>query len=515
MSRNFWGSFYRGWDAGDKISDKFEQARKLRDIRAAAEASPEETIQYDPAQFQDAAEKQGGVWSEADQAYQMPNGELQVATNTPTYDPNTRSYQDAAGQTIEPLRKYAMYGNVQAQPFTPEQVDELRQRRVADVYSKYGDVDKAMTLKNQINQNKLVQQQLESSGIALEQQRATNTYLKSYQEWMTGGVDDNEFLGKLNKLADGYKGKNGEWTGVTFGHEVLPDGKVRVVRMKDDKLVGASVLPNVQAVAQQVWATLNPENMATARKEGREDARNKVVDSQWQSTHNLNLNKLAADIKHNEDLLAENTRQFNEAQGLRKQELAATIRYQNAKIANDKAAYNALMKATPMGLSDDGKRMLFGTAGGELSERPVPPGYSTLFRKVTGSGTTSGMTSEAYAKAHEDLLKVNPKYMNAPPDVQKEMLDAFILDPRSRGVIGLGTAAEAAFGGATTAQPQPLRRTFRDAIQGMPADQIERQMSYPLYDSIPLTDADREYATRLRDARRAEERYRERAATGH
>jgi hypothetical protein len=234
--RGFWDSFYQGWEAGDKMGERFRSLAQRRDLGRAGKIDQETSEQYSPEQIaglQDQAEQAGGQWSEQDQAYKMPDGGLQAPTNTPTWE--NGAYQTGQGQMVRPTKTYSLGGETRNSAYTPEEVRMVRANKIADVYDSYGDPEKANTLRAQADQLRLGKVQYENAARQADEAKNVNALMKLQQKKDT--MTAPEFMNELVRITDPMNKD-----GITHGFKELDNGLFEVTEMVDNKVIGSKVV---------------------------------------------------------------------------------------------------------------------------------------------------------------------------------------------------------------------------------------------------------------------------------
>lgn len=428
--RGFWDSFYQGWEQGDKIGERNRGLQQRAEFKKIAGEDQVDSSQYDANDFTDDAEKAGGVWSEADQAFKLPNGGLQKATNTPKWDAATNSYQGAQGQSLKPKAQFTLGGQTQAQRFTPDQVQDYRNNRYADVYAANGDIDKAMGVRASAQSMKLGKVQLEQADAAGKEANNVRKLMKIQGEFLSGAMDPEEAIKQAIGIADKANGD-----GITFAYKPVGDGKYEITELRNDKVFGSKVVDPTTVLKEALkYASptmyaqaLQQENSDKTYKAGRDDA---ADNKQYRNdTLTQNQAQFSSNLAAEKEKFDELKRQFGLKYALEAQEANS-----NAGLRRAQAGYYSRDRDT-----GNAKGVGYLTNSGEAVEYSKDMGYFTRgldgkptpvkdLRTISGIGTArpdKGITLDDRKKA-EELLRMDPAFDSMPRAKQDEVRNALL-----------------------------------------------------------------------------------------
>lgn len=397
--RGFWDSFYQGFEQGDKIVERNRGLKQRADIKKAYSEDQVDSSQYDPKDFTDAAETAGGKWSEADQAFMMPNGELQGATNTPTWDAGTNSYQGAQGQSLKPKAQFSLGGATQAERFTPDQISDYRNNRVADIYAESGDVDKAMGVRSQAQSMKLGKVQLEQADAAGKEANNVRKLMKIQAGLATGEIMPEDAIKQIIPITDKANGD-----GITHAYKMLEDGTFEITEHRNDKAVGSKIV-NVGEAMKAALKYASPTMWAQMQTQENSDRTFKQSGDQFNTNVGLKREEMKTSGDQFQQKMDYQMVSDNEKRELDLQEIGIKNKVANAQIGYYGARENNVGSGKSqqiIGVSSDGKRILYNTPNGVIAE-PMPEGVTAedLFPKTTGLRPDKGMTVSDRLKLKE------------------------------------------------------------------------------------------------------------------
>lgn len=440
--RGFWDSFYQGWEQGDKIGERNRGLRQQAEFKKIAGEDQVDSSQYNPEDFTDDAEKASGTWSEADQAFKLPNGGLQAPTNTPTWDAATNSYQGAQGQSLKPKAQFTLGGQTQSERFTPDQVQDHRNNRYADVYAANGDMDKAMGVRASAQSMKLGKVQLEQAEMVAKEVKYEKDLRKIIGDRAMGKITDQEAINLAINISD----KAGD-PAQTFGYKDLGDGQYDVGMLKDNRFVGSETL-NVDQILQKAYENATPtlRAQATKAKQEQEIADRNFNENQRQFSENVRLKEaddtrqqtqFDATLGFNKEDAVEKKRQFGLKFNLDQQEANS-----NAGLRIAQAGYYGRERGTNTGAS---KGVGYLTNSGQPVEYDKNIGYYTRGADgkptpVTDLRTISGIGTARPEKENTKAQDAKMKFIVDNPDAtdaQLEQIDIRLgLKPLSFGELG-------------------------------------------------------------------------------
>lgn len=420
--RNFWDSFYQGWEQGDKIDKRTQGLRQQAEFKKIAAEDQAVDTQYNPDDFMDEAEKAGGTWDAESQSYKLPDGSMQAPTNTPTYDEATKSYQSAQGESLKPKTQYSLGGKTQDVSFTPDEIQDYRNNKYADVYAANGDMDKAMGVRASAQSMKLGKLQYEQAAMQAEQAKNVNAIMKAAQGVASGKRTEEEGLSDLVNITDPMNKD-----GITHGYRAIGNGLYAVTEMKDNKIIGTEELNYDQilrralkyASPDQYNNAVNQENKDRDYLTGRDDR--KADDSYRGKVLDQSQAQFAEQQKLLNDKFIEDKRQFGEKIALENKEARsrAILQSAQAEYYRDGRGGGGAGKAKVLvGTTQDGKNILYNTVNGIVSE-PMPAGMTKedLFPKATGISPIKDMTVGDRLKLNE---AVNAELEDLPDSVLED-----------------------------------------------------------------------------------------------
>lgn len=374
--------FLQGLQTGYSMTRGFMQDREMSSI---ADEQPTSETQYgDPTQQQ----------LNRAEAYNQDIADQDARTfgDDPYARGNAADYQYGDGKAVTGT-KYSYNGVTQDAPFGKAQLTGLKMDRMADVYAKYGSPEKAMQLRAQGLSMQGEEQRQKLTGLQYEQAQRdgeNQKYLMSVMNLARRGADmsDDDFMREAAKLAT-----HGVQDGASFGvHKDPATGRYMVAGV--DGNTGKAMVKPVGSrddVVRMLISYATPQNFLANQtyEAGRADRADDVAHRGRQA-------------KVVEDNAAETARHNKTVEGLRAREIAAMDRYRQT-IAGSKTA------GTPVGLSDDGKGVVYSTPEG-LVLRPLPAGVSgdKLFPKTTGMRPPNPEAEKAYYKWAADNPDATP-----------------------------------------------------------------------------------------------------------
>lgn len=499
--RAFWDQFNTGYDTGKKIWQADSDRRRDADLANAAKL--DQTVGRDMSADESAMAVttaqglqpgQTFSWDEASGSYVSPDGQ-KFATSAP---------------------KYTLGGLTQDKSFTPQQISNARRQSMADVYSQYGQVDKADELA-------LRGQQMELGGLQLDKMRGDLEFDDKFQkaQQLAGEMTQAEQaavsraqqllakgdrVGAFNAIAE-YRNKgipdqrfigldeNGQIVGWDNGKNAMSELNVHnpgVVEKMIGEVKGSTndhILRMIPAKNMQEFVAL--QNLIDNRDKIAWDrnytvGRDAVKDQQWGAGHALEQQKLLESIKDAE-------RKY----GLQASELALKGMLTGAQIN----AYNASAnKDNQIGsaYSLSSKNITYGNDGTAVTFRQSPDGGLVAVPvmmqgggQFKGSPKSVGQERTTMYKtpkeAAETAALVYPDWDTMPGSKRQEILDGMLggqqpqspMNDAPPGFVGSSSATS-----APVVRPQTGLRTpsvsYSDyQIQNMNPVQAQR-----LYDSI-------------------------------
>ena len=468
MRRGFWDSFYRGWEQGDKIDTRNQGLRLQAGLRQASTEDQVDESQYNPEDFTDNAEKQGGVWSESDQAYRLPDGSLQAPTNTPTWDESTKSYQGSQGQRLSATPKFRLGDSVQSQRFSPEQVQEFRTNKMADVYSQYGEPEKAMGLRANAQNLKLGKVQLDQAELMATEAKNVRKLMKIQGDYISGALTPEEAIQQVIPIADKANGD-----GITFSYKPAGEGKFEITELRNDRVVGSKIVDPVTVIKEALKYS-SPTLFAQMQQQ---DNWQKSFDrdgTQFDTTiglkrdeYKLAQQRFEEDKKQFQQGMDWKTAQHNDNIGLQRDELDSLNNFRVNSL-NVRETLGAGKNKVFVGTTADGKNAIYNTPEG-LTTGPLPEGVTKddLFPKATGLRPERDLSVTDRLKLNDAVraeLELDPNYEKIIKDpaaraVREQQIRNQLLgvdDPTSAPVdyLGLADKLEQAPQGAGVAAPK-------------------------------------------------------------
>jgi hypothetical protein len=505
--RNFWDSFYQGWNQGDRIYERNRGLQQRAEFKKIAEENPTDVSQYDGTEFQDDAEKQGGVWDAETQSFKLPNGEYVAPTNTPTWDEGTKSYQNSFGQPLKPKAQFKLGNMTQDRAFTPEQVNEYKTNRYADVYAANGEVDKAMGLRNTAQQMKIGKVQLDNAELMAKEAASVRKLMDIQGKFATGEYTAADVMKNVIPITDKANGD-----GITHGYRQLEDGKIEVTEMRNDEIVGSKVV-DVQEVLKRALKYASPTMFAQMTAQENSDRDFNQRKDQFSKNFDWNKEAFAKNFDLAQNKMTQDREQYyagldqrgaihNDEMQLRRAELASNDEYRRGIVSRyGSDGLNALQDYQLKQLQeyDAAKAGIIAELdAGKITDVEATRRIATLGMKY---GAARPMQEPKDNKAQEVYLNFVKDNPDATP-AQLEMMQRRLgLAPALQyGKPVIGEAAPAAKPGGLTPKKA---ETFREALQGKTPDWIEEHMANPLYNGVPITGEDQLYAAQVINGLRA------------
>jgi hypothetical protein len=332
MANRFAEKFQAGLMMGQGLMDTFEKAKLKRDLAEAGKLTPEQqTLGVN-------APAQGQVPQGYEQYIQAGEG----GGFAPKMEEGLTPEQVSQRQTIASSfsqpgafqgakTSYSLGGLSQEKAFTPEDVTAARRRAMADVYTKYGDVDRADMVMERADQAKMrgmQMKELEATAAIRDRQRANAeeyANVKRNLEIGSKSITDAVNAGKMPaeegaKLLQDFYNHN-----VPNGFNLeIADGKMWHQDPKN---------PN-----KKVGTDITPQSISEAFKD-----MPKLIDKAYEAKHNALASdfKSIAEERRHEETMSKEDRRFNE--GIRQFDAgqAQNITLANLKINSDKDLQDA------------------------------------------------------------------------------------------------------------------------------------------------------------------------------
>ena len=390
MARNFWKSFYQGWDAGDKMYDRFQDMARRRDIGEASKTDQEVGQVYDENavdQIRDPLEQAGGQWDEATQTYKMGDGNSYAPRQAPKFE--NGGYTMADGSRVMPKTTYKLDGQTRDTAFTPDEIKGVRLQKMADVYRKYGDPEKAYGLESMADQAKLTKYQIEDAKTKADRAKALSTLQNIQFKVQTGQLTEEEGIQQAIKVSDRANGD-----GLTFAYEPTSNGTYKVTMLKNDKVAGAEEA-TFNKIMDRAMGYVDPDyareiRARDARKSERAEdrayqtGRDKVMDDRYTSEQTRAQKWRDEDITYRNKRDIVTDRRADRTLSLQEQEANAVAELRKAQAGYYESGGTGA-KGQLLGASKDGKSLLYSTPKG-IEVRPMPEGVTAddLFPKNTG-----------------------------------------------------------------------------------------------------------------------------------
>lgn len=494
--RGFWDSFYQGFDQGDKIVERNRGLQQRAEFKKIAGEDQTVDTQYNPADFTDEAEKAGGTWSEADQAYKLPDGNLQAPTNTPTWDDATKTYQSAQGQSLTPKTKYTLGNKTQDVSFTPDDVQDYRNNKYADVYAANGDMDKAMGVRASAQSMKLGKVQLEQADAAGKEANNVRKLMKIQGEFLSGAMDPEEAIKQAIGIADKANGD-----GITFAYKPAGDGKFEITELRNDKVFGSKIV-DPTTVLKEALKYSSPTMFRQMQEQDNSDRTFKQTGDQF--SENVRLKEADDTRQQNQfnDTLTFNKDKDTRDASIKREEIEALRDYRRATLAsrNSGGGLNAVQAygLQQQQLYDQGRNgVMADLESGKITEVEAS-------RKLKIMGMKFGAAGSPLQEPKEDskLQDARIKFITENPDASPAQLENFEMKIGIRKPLVYAPPAQQ---GALAPKGLQAKPKLQDVMQAWDAETINKKLQNPLYDSVPITDADRVFGAKLINAKRAAE----------
>ncbi len=492
---NFWESFNEGTQAVNGVINLYRDSKQRADIKDAYAEDQVDSSQYNPEDFTDSAEKAGGTWSEADQAFKMPNGELQVATNTPTWDAATNSYQGSEGQSLKPRAQFSLGKTTQAERFTPDQISDYRNNRVADIYAESGDVDKAMGVRASAQSLKLGKVQLEQAEMLAKEAKFERNVLKLETEWRMGNVSGEEFVAKAIDLAD-----NGGTPGETFAYKKVEGqtNKYEITRFVNNKVMGSKVGdPEEILKVLSEYGTPNLRKMAIEQENKNRDF--KQSRDQFDTNVGLKRDEMKQSEANFQQKMDYQMVSDNEKRELDLQDMGIKNKVANAQVGYYGSRENGggLNAAQSYALEQqqkfDGARNEIMTAleQGKMTEVEASKRLGMLGMKYGSPGRSLQEPRE-----NTKLQEARIKYITDNPDATASQIENFEIKIGLRPANSYGPPAIKKPGSLQSVATPKRVLSLREQMQTWAPEDIESNMAR----TINATTEDLEYAQQLQAA---------------
>ncbi len=379
-----WDDATKTYNLTKKAIDDRENFKLKQELRQASEQPVEKTQAYTPdqvAKLTDDAEKAGGVWSESDQAYKMPDGGLRLPTNTPTWE--NGAYKTADGQSVSPAAQYKFGAETRNTEFTPEEIKGLRMQSRADIYRKYGRDTEADQLESAGLQRKAAQLQINKSELDAKRETEWEKYTETAGKLSSQFAEVDKQVEKMLKAGDTIGAAR---LIAQFRTDTIPDGRAIIIN-QDGVLTG---IDNDGTTKQSDKNAYNPNVVAAMRADlkgsvsdylrtmrpsmgfdkDRMISRDEAQDAQWNRTYEAGRSDRAEDNTYRNSQLRAQIEQWGAQNGIERDKLdqAWAINERNRQSAERIAAANnatsrANAKTTrgayeilePFGTGPDGK----------------------------------------------------------------------------------------------------------------------------------------------------------------
>jgi hypothetical protein len=501
--RNFWDSFYRSWEQGDRIYDRLRGLQQRKEFADASKVDQVDESQYDAAQFQDEAEKQGGVWDAENQNFKLPDGTSVAPTNTPTWDESTKTYQNGMGQPLKPKAQFRLGDQTRDTRFTPEEVNEARSNRYADIYAKYGEIDKAQGVRANAQQMKLGKVQYEQAALQAKQAKNLDRIMKIKQQVDSGKLSEEE---GVSALVDATDAMNDD--GITHGYTAVGDGTYAITEMKNNKQVGAKTA-NFNDIVAASLKYASPQMFAQMQQQENWQANFNQNANQFDKNYDLNQRKFDREGVQWDAEMKQKNDQFITGLDFKMAEHNDDLQMDRERLGVTDNYYKGILDSytngtrggggrgglgTPIGGNDKG--IIYNTPEG-LQIRPYPEGVTRddIFPKTSGERPPRENTKAL--ETFYDFVKNNPDAPTA--QLEKVKRDLGLAEPLKFGPPRGKTEAPAKAGGLS-----PRAKVgFREAVMSMSPEEIEEKMANPLFNGVPITGEDQLYAAKLINGLRA------------
>lgn len=493
--RGFWDSFYQGFEQGDKIVERNRGLKQRADIKKAYSEDQVDSSQYDPKDFTDEAETAGGKWSEADQAFMMPNGELQVATNTPTWDAGTNSYQGAQGQSLKPKAQFSLGGTTQAERFTPDQISDYRNNRVADIYAESGDVDKAVGVRSQAQSMKLGKVQLEQADAAGKEANNVRKLMKIQAGLATGEIMPEDAIKQIIPITDKANGD-----GITHAYKMLEDGTFEITEHMNDKAVGSKIV-NVGEAMKAALKYASPTMWAQMQQQENADRSFKQSGDQFNTNVGLKREEMKTSGDQFQQKMDYQMVSDNEKRELDLQEMGIKNKVANAQIGyyGSRADGGGLNATQSYALQqqqefDKGRNAIVADLeSGKINEVEASRKLKLMGMKFGASGSPL-QEPKGNTKAQEAYYKFVSENPDAPPIQLKQVQRNLGLIPQNDfGDPGAANPAPAKAGGLQAAPPVRRALSLKEQMQTWAPEDFESNLAR----TVNATPEDIAYAQQM------------------
>jgi hypothetical protein len=502
--RNFWDSFYRSWEQGDRIYDRMRDLQQRKGLSDAAKIDQQDNSQYDASEFMDDAEKQGGVWDAENQTFKLPDGTSVAPTNTPTWDESTKSYQNGMGQPLKPKQSFTLGNETRTTRFSPDEVAAYKTDRYADVYERFGNPEKATSLRAQSQQMKLGKVQYEQAALQAKQAKNIDKIMKIQQQVASGKLSEEE---GVSALVDATDTMNDD--GITHGYTAVGDGNYAISEMRNNKHVGSRTA-NFDEIVRESLKYASPQMFAQMTQQENFDKNFKQNADQFGVTSGLARDRLTQDDRQFSAQMKQNQDNFitgldfkmaehNDELGLKRDQQDMTRNYYEGIIDSyrdgTRGGRGGANKATMVGATDDG--IVYVGADGRPFTEPYPEGVTKDDLLPKATGIREGREDTKARDKYLDFVVANP---DATPDELGKVRRNLGLDaPLQYGPPKAKAAPAPKAGGL---RPQ-AKVGFREAITRMSPEEIEEKMANPLFNGQQITGEDQLYAAQVINGLRA------------
>ena len=436
-----WDDATKTYNLTKKAIDDRETFKLKQELKGVGKQEVEKTQAYSPDQvaaLTDQAEQAGGVWSEADQAYKMPDGSIQAATNTPSWE--NGAYQQA-GKAVNPNTQYSFGGQTRDTDFTPDEVKGLKMQSRADIYRNYGRDTEA--------------DQLEAAGLqrrsamqAINKGDREAKYEKDWEEYTTtAGTLTNKFA-ETDKQVEKML-KTGDYVGAArlmaqFRTDVIPDSRAIIVgqdgsitgidsdgtAVKSDK---SAFNPNVVASMRSDLKGSMSEFLKSKRpsqgfERDRQLNRDEVQDYQSDRTYGAGRSDRVEDVDFRNVAQANQKEQWGKENGYKDRALDQAWKINQAQLASaDRIASNANARAMDVARLTKGAYETLTPFGTDAAGKPVfqsnQNGVVTLDDKGNRVQVTDVSKVKRFAAEAKDNTKAQEEYykfLRETPDASAE-----------------------------------------------------------------------------------------------
>lgn len=272
----FWGSFYQGWNQGDKINERNKQLRLEKDAKNIYSQTPQENSVYSPdqaSQIDDYARNgapSDATWvpdnGDGTGGYYEKDGQRFDVGSRPTVSAD--GTYSLGGQQVAPTRNYSLGDQQQATQFSPEQIEAYRNTQMANRLAQDGNWREAAGLRAAAQQQKLADIQIQGAQRQETQSQAQDKLLQFARE--SANMSDDEFYANAAKMATSH-GNDGK----AFGWQKGDDGKYYgfQVDATTHQMVGKPTPLTRDSVIQQLYSYTSPQAFQQGVQNGLEQRR--------------------------------------------------------------------------------------------------------------------------------------------------------------------------------------------------------------------------------------------------